>query len=92
MKCIRCGTSIPKISEEATFDELLCDKCYENEIAGKGRLDIVRVWCKHCGDYIGVEGNKVPNFCPTCGKKLIDYDIDGHFVYETLRLESQEEF
>ena len=28
-KCIQCGKSIPKMPEDATPEEKLCDECYE---------------------------------------------------------------
>ena len=31
MKCIDCGMTIPEMPEDATREEMLCDKCYEEE-------------------------------------------------------------
>jgi len=31
MRCIKCGISIPELPEDATRDEMLCDRCYEKE-------------------------------------------------------------
>jgi hypothetical protein len=29
MKCIKCGISIPELPEGATYEEMLCDLCYQ---------------------------------------------------------------
>jgi len=29
IKCIECGKSIPDVPEDACYEELLCNECYE---------------------------------------------------------------
>lgn len=32
MKCDRCGITIPELPEDASYEEKLCDRCYEEYI------------------------------------------------------------
>jgi hypothetical protein len=29
MKCIECGITIPEVPEDASYEEMLCDTCYQ---------------------------------------------------------------
>lgn len=29
MKCIECGITIPEMPEDASYEEMLCNQCYE---------------------------------------------------------------
>jgi len=29
MKCLECRIKIPELPEDATYDEMLCNRCYE---------------------------------------------------------------
>ena len=31
IKCPGCGIPVPDVPEDATYDETLCNKCYEEE-------------------------------------------------------------
>lgn len=57
-----------------------------------GKVELFGFRCHSCDKYARVEGYEVPKYCPNCGHSLEnDYDVDGHFVYRTLRLHNEEE-
>ena len=82
IKCPNCGISVPDVPEDATHEEKLCNKCYE-ESENDDTFE-----CEKCHKRFDIEDSvkdskKGEMYCPDCAEKEVKAAEDSGYNFET---------